>query len=274
MTKVMVFGTFDILHPGHLFFLTEAKKLGKELVVVIARNETVSLLKHRSPQNEERTRLANIKKLKLANRARLGNLNDYLKVVDEEKPDTIAFGYDQKFFTGALARRFGKTIKIVRLPAFHPELFKTSKLIKPQFRQFVVPGALIVKNRKVLLFKRRDPRPAFNGKWEFAGGGVDKGETVEQCLKREVKEETGYLVKIIKQLPGLPTAVTNKANGDYQVFLIIFICSIQSGSLKIMDEEISDYRWCTLAESTKLDTLPLNKVIIKDNIKLLKKYLD
>lgn len=274
MKKVMAFGTFDILHPGHLWFLAKARRLGDKLVVVVARNETVALLKRHAAHNDEQTRLSNLKTIKFVSRARLGNLDNRLSVVEEEKPDIIALGFDQKFFVAELKRRFKNTIRIIRLPAFHSEIFKTSKLLAPTFRQFVVPLAILVKNRKMLLIQRRDPRPKFDGKWEFPGGGVERGESVENCLKRETKEETGFSIHLITQLPGLPTTTRPQAEGNYQVFLITFVCAIKSGALKIQDEEVSSHRWCTLAEALKTDLLPLNKKIIRDNIEMLKKYLD
>ncbi len=47
MTTVMCFGTFDILHPGHLYFLRECEKYGDELIVVIARDATVEKVKEK-----------------------------------------------------------------------------------------------------------------------------------------------------------------------------------------------------------------------------------
>ena len=45
MVRVMATGVFDLLHPGHLSFLTEAKKLGDELIVVVARDQTARRMK-------------------------------------------------------------------------------------------------------------------------------------------------------------------------------------------------------------------------------------
>ncbi|HEY4500387.1 MAG TPA: adenylyltransferase/cytidyltransferase family protein, partial [Candidatus Paceibacterota bacterium] len=47
MKRVMVFGTFDILHPGHLYFLRAAKKLGDYLIVSLARDVNVRKIKGR-----------------------------------------------------------------------------------------------------------------------------------------------------------------------------------------------------------------------------------
>lgn len=44
--------------------------------------------------------------------------------------------------------------------------------------------------------------------WNFPGGGIEKGETPEQAMIREVKEETGYVTKVIEQLPSLQDKYT------------------------------------------------------------------
>jgi FAD synthetase len=39
--KVMIFGTFDLLHEGHQFFIREAKKVGGQLIIVLAHDQTI-----------------------------------------------------------------------------------------------------------------------------------------------------------------------------------------------------------------------------------------
>ena len=56
MKKVMVFGSFDILHQGHLYFLNEARRFGEELIVVIARDETILKVKGHKPKYNEKER--------------------------------------------------------------------------------------------------------------------------------------------------------------------------------------------------------------------------
>ena len=125
----MVFGTFDILHPGNLFLFEEAKKLGDNLVVVIARDKTVAEVKHIKLTNNEDDRLKNVFDLDIADKVTLGNEDDKYEIIREDRPDIIALGYDQKVFTDDLSKVFPK-IKIVRLPSFKPEIFKSSKLRK------------------------------------------------------------------------------------------------------------------------------------------------
>ncbi len=54
--RVVCAGTFDHLHPGHLDFLRQAKALGDELVVIAARDETVSRIKGFTPTYNEEIR--------------------------------------------------------------------------------------------------------------------------------------------------------------------------------------------------------------------------
>ncbi|MBM4240141.1 MAG: FAD synthase [Euryarchaeota archaeon] len=95
----MATGTFDIIHPGHLYYLEEAKKLGGEnakLVVVVARDTTVRA-KKRIPIVDEQQRLEVVRVLKPVDEAYLGSTTDMFKVVERIKPDIIAIGPDQNF---------------------------------------------------------------------------------------------------------------------------------------------------------------------------------
>ena len=141
-------------------------------------------------------------------------------------------------------------------------------------QQLVVPLALIVRGKRLLLTERLDPRPNYNKKWEFPGGEVEFGETVEACLHREVREETGFRVKLVEQLPGIYTKQITENYGAYQVFLINFICRIRSGTFTPLSKEVGAHRWCTHREALRLPLLPLNKKIITDHKTVLKKYID
>ncbi|SRR3989339_950621 len=129
MKKVMVFGTFDIIHPGHLHMLAEAKEYGDYLVVVVARDLTVCEVKGKSASNNEEVRLENVKKLKMADKVRLGCIDDdkYLAIA-EEKPDVVALGYDQRTFVDKLAEAVEDHVQIVRLAPHLPEIYKSSKI--------------------------------------------------------------------------------------------------------------------------------------------------
>jgi len=116
----MATGTFDILHMGHIYYLKEAKKLGDQLIVVVACDETVRKLKH-EPITSEQLRLGLIKELALVDEAYLGNKDDKYAIVEEIKPDIIALGFDQIHNIDELQEELKKrklATKIVRLDKF------------------------------------------------------------------------------------------------------------------------------------------------------------
>ena len=116
----MATGTFDLLHMGHIYYLKEAKKLGDELVVVIARDSTVRRLKH-EPVTPEDMRLNLIKELKMVDEALLGHEDDMYAVLKEIKPDIIALGYDQIHDEKKIEQELKKrklSAKVVRLPKY------------------------------------------------------------------------------------------------------------------------------------------------------------
>jgi FAD synthetase len=126
MVKVMATGTFDILHMGHIYFLKEAKKLGDELIVVVACDKTVRRLKH-EPVTSEDMRLNLIKELRVVDDAVVGNEDDMFEVVEQIKPNVIALGYDQIHDEKSLQKKLDKrqiNANIVRLPKYD----KTSDL--------------------------------------------------------------------------------------------------------------------------------------------------
>jgi FAD synthetase len=130
--RVVATGTFDIIHPGHVRFLKEAKKLGSELIVIVAREKNVRhKLKPIIPE-EQRRRV--VESLKYVDRAVRGDLEDMFKPIVELKPDIIALGHDQhfdeKWLTEELRKRGLKT-KVVRIRAEEEcEYCSSTKIIR------------------------------------------------------------------------------------------------------------------------------------------------
>ena len=133
MKKVMCAGTFDIIHPGHLYYLSEAKKYGDRLVVVVARDETAEKIKGKRPLNNERKRLEAIRMLDVVDEAVLGNTGNIFQIVEEIKPDAIALGYDQRVHNNELEDELKKrNIKanVVRIGPYMENVYKSSKMKK------------------------------------------------------------------------------------------------------------------------------------------------
>ena len=95
MKRVVATGTFDLLHPGHLYYLEESRKLGDELVVIVARDANV---KHKPrPVIPEDQRLAMVAALKPVDRAVLGDLHDMFQPIRDLRPAIITIGFNQHF---------------------------------------------------------------------------------------------------------------------------------------------------------------------------------
>ena len=123
----MVFGTFDVLHEGHLNFFEQAKELGDFLVVVIARNVNIERIKGHLPKHDEKERLTVVQQAPIVDGAVLGHIDDPYQIIREEDPDIIALGYDQDSYDKGLKVHFpDKTI--VRLKSYKPEIYKSSLL--------------------------------------------------------------------------------------------------------------------------------------------------
>ncbi len=125
VVRVMATGVFDLLHPGHLYFLQEAKKLGDELVVVVARDQTARRLKH-EPYVPEHIRREMVGALKPVDKAVLGSTTDIYETVVQERPQIVALGHDQRWDEHEIERecaRRGVPVKVVRIgPLPHNEL--------------------------------------------------------------------------------------------------------------------------------------------------------
>ncbi len=134
MTRVLVFGTFDILHPGHLYFLREAKKHGDHLTVIVTPSSIVKKLKGASPLFGEDHRLAAVKLMSFVDRVMLGDRKlSVFTVIKKTKPDVICFGYDQQTlakYVSSYCKKRKQKIRLVHLKPYGPKQHKSARLRK------------------------------------------------------------------------------------------------------------------------------------------------
>ena len=189
-------------------------------------------------------------------------------------------GYDSIFWFPPLKKTFAKLSMLDKNRVSHRgqmiSQLKYFLMSQHSLKQVICAAGIIVKNRKMLMTKRRDLRPEFNNKWEFPGGGVENGESIVETLEREVKEETGYGINKIEQLPDILTVTAMNDRENYQVHLFLFVCKIKSGKFQPADAETCGHGWFTYKQALKMDMLALNKKVIQSKInqKILKKYID
>lgn len=115
----MAQGVFDILHPGHIYYLEQSSELGDRLVVVVARDSNVEE-KETVFDEEERKKM--VQALQVVDRAVLGSENDFSDTVEEVNPDVIALGYDQDMDPGEVRsmaeKATGHEVRVRRIDGF------------------------------------------------------------------------------------------------------------------------------------------------------------
>jgi FAD synthetase len=124
----LVAGNFDVIHPGHIYFLTEASKLGK-VTVVVARDETIKKFKGRAAIFNEDERKLILENLKMVEKVIIGDKKDFFTPVLNENPDIIFLGPDQ--YSSWIEERINKSglnTKIMRLDKRLP--YSSSELKK------------------------------------------------------------------------------------------------------------------------------------------------
>jgi FAD synthetase len=134
MTRVVAQGTFDILHPGHVHYLREARSMGDRLDVIVSRATNVT---HKeSPVIPGPQRVAMLDALDPVDDARLGHPQDIFVPIEEMEPDVIVLGHDQHHdeagIEAALESR-GIDCAVERAserpPEFDGELLSTGRII-------------------------------------------------------------------------------------------------------------------------------------------------
>ncbi len=107
MKTVICFGTFDLLHLGHLSYFEQAKKYGDYLIVVVARDSTKEKQKKKIIFTEDE-RLKLLQSLRLVDEAVLGYGKDHFKIIVEKNPNVICLGYDHLISEEILQRELAK----------------------------------------------------------------------------------------------------------------------------------------------------------------------
>ena len=138
---VLVGGVYDILHLGHLAALAEAKTHGDLLVVVVATDITVEMLKGRKPIFPQEDRRKLVEGLKPVDRTILGYEDvgmGYEEVLMEVMPDVVAFGYDQENLERSVREiiiRHKLQIQMVKLSRYENEKYLNSTSVRQKLSE-------------------------------------------------------------------------------------------------------------------------------------------
>ena len=123
--------------------------------------------------------------------------------------------------------------------------------------ELVVKGIIIDKiQKKILLLKRSRGEDIGIGTWENAGGKVEPGESLEEALRREIREEAG-----------LSVTVGELAYASYvsDMIILVYYCTPESNEV-ILSPEHSDFRWVGRLECQKLVPRPIAEDFAKHGV--------
>ena len=147
--RVVATGTFDILHPGHLYYLEESKKLGDELFVIVARDANVKHKPH--PIIPEDQRLVMVSALKPVDHAVLGDRTDMFLPIEKIHPDIITIGFNQMFDAENLSQQLAaRNLKpdIIRIQKFSKGDLCSSRRVVQRIIEKRAPDCHLQENPK------------------------------------------------------------------------------------------------------------------------------
>jgi len=129
---VMCFGSFDILHKGHEYFISCAKELGENLIIVVAQDHTIFSFKKKLPHHTLKRRLSDLKfafpdVTIIPGDEALGEWD----AIKSHSPDIIVVGYDQHSLYDALCDIMPQyNFSLTRAKPYKPNIYKSSILRK------------------------------------------------------------------------------------------------------------------------------------------------
>lgn len=118
-----------------------------------------------------------------------------------------------------------------------------------------VVAACLVKGERFLLC-RRPMHKARGGQWEFPGGKVEPGETKQQAIVRELREELNIEVRALEE-----AAQVEHCYPDLSIHLTLLRTELINGTPELLEH--SALKWVTFEEAEKLDLCPADHYLVK-----------
>jgi len=126
-------------------------------------------------------------------------------------------------------------------------------------QKLIVTAAIIRKADQLLITQRSHPEK-LAGLWEFPGGKVEKGESLEACLVREISEELELNIANLT-----PYLVVEHDYGDFEIELHSFTANYDSGEIVLHSHKNAE--WISVNQLTQYEFAPADKPIVQKLIK-------
>jgi len=127
----ITFGTFDTFHPGHKYYLQEARKYCEKLITIVSTDLNVQKIKNHTPSDNQEKRKLNVQKSEFSDLVFIWEEENHLKYIIEYRPQIIILWYDQEWFIWELEKYLEKNnlkTEIIRIWDYKPEKYKSSKM--------------------------------------------------------------------------------------------------------------------------------------------------
>jgi 8-oxo-dGTP diphosphatase len=122
-------------------------------------------------------------------------------------------------------------------------------------------GAIIVRDDQILLVRRSNP--PMQGEWSIPGGLVETGETTREAIIREVREETGLDIEVVKLAEVFERIVRDPdSRVQYHYVLIDYVCRATTGEAHAASD-VSEVRWVNTDRLEKLAVAPETCEVIR-----------
>jgi len=130
-------------------------------------------------------------------------------------------------------------------------------------KKLVVLGLVENNKGEVLVSQRYDPKvKKAHLKWDLIGGTNEFGESLAETAKREIFEETGMNVKVIKMLPECASKFWEHDDFLQYTHVFCYICKLIGGKMHLEDHKINKLKWVDVGELDNLEFLPTTRVFI------------
>jgi 8-oxo-dGTP diphosphatase len=123
----------------------------------------------------------------------------------------------------------------------------------------IVTAAIIEKDNR-LLIAQREGGSHMEYKWEFPGGKLEPGETPEECIVREIKEELDMKIEVLDIYKVVQFKYMEK-----DILLLAYKCRLLEGEGKTI--ECNDFRWVKRDELNNFDFVPADVAIVEKILK-------
>jgi mutator protein MutT len=125
-------------------------------------------------------------------------------------------------------------------------------------------GAIIVHDERILLVRRSNP--PLQGEWSIPGGLVETGETTKEAIVREVREETGLEIEVVRLAEVFERIVRDRESRvQYHFVLIDYLCQVIVGEAHAASD-VSEVRWVRTDELEKFAVAPETCEVIRRTV--------